>query len=160
MIIKTKSGELKEIIYNEKQLYNYGINRLAEKNYLRQMLLVKMKRLQPDETMINSVLDKLELQKYLSDERFINSYVNRYSHKESVNKIKMRLLQKGAKKEDLEQYLPSFTKDENIETGMNLLIKKFKSYDDEKKDKMIRFLVSKGYQYDTIKKSLEMFKNI
>lgn len=171
MLVKNKKGEIKEIIYDEKQLYNYGINRFSERDYGRQELLVKMKRLQPDLDIVNKVLDKLEEQNYISDEKRAKSLFNQFSHKESINKTIQRIKKIGITKDTIDNVIYEKTsadnllKDEFIEdeieeetkNALDLLVRKFRFYDIEKKDKMVRFLVSKGYRYNNISKAIVLF---
>ncbi len=105
MKIRTKKGEIKEIIYNEQQLYNYGLNRLSSRDYLRAELFTKMSNLQPEADMVNRVLNKLETLGYINDKRRIRSVFNSYKSKESSNKTKNRLIQKGATKDLIEEVL-------------------------------------------------------
>lgn len=167
MLIRTKKGDLKEIIYNEKQLYNYGLNRLASREYGRKELQLKMVRLQPDLDMVNAVLDKLEKLGYLSEERRIKSILSSYSSSESISKTKQRILQKGMDKELLEQIIADKAEELigeqtpiglEIETAVNLLERKFRSFNSEDWNKMVSFLARKGYSYDKIKAAVEVFK--
>lgn len=169
MLIRTKSGTMKEIIYNEQQLYNYGINRLSSRNYARKELLDKMKRLQPDLEQVNRVLDKLEDQKYLSDHNRARSIFNQFNGRESINKIKNRMLQKGVKKDVVENFIEDCILNQEkeyeeqeitseVSDAYDLVLKKFKTYDYEKRDKMTRFLASKGFKYDSINKAIIKLK--
>lgn len=169
MKIRTKKGEIKEIIYNEKQLYNYGLNRLSTREYLRAELFTKMSNLQPEAEMVNGVLDKLESLGYLNDKRRILSFFNSYQHRESPNKTKNRLIQKGATKEliqeimfDLEDNKSTLSYDYDSETdaALILLTRKFKIYNAENKDKMLRFLISRGYNYALCAKTLKIFNEV
>lgn len=163
----------KEIIYDEKKLYNYGINRLSVREYGRKELFQKMIRFQQDSTIIDLVLDKLEKQSYLSDERRIKSLLHQFSSKESINKTKNRLLQKGFTKDQLDDVInvivePSiFDKiedeeetDPEMKKAMSLLEKKYKTYNKDNWDKMVRFLASRGFKYDVISKSIKSFETI
>lgn len=165
---KRKSFVKKEIIYDARQLYNYGINRLSTRNYGRKELSLKMQQYQKDIAMVDSVLDKLEEQGYLSDERRIRSILSQYQYKESINKTKMRLSQKGFTKEQIEEVLEKqveiispdseFTVEE--ETILKLLETKFKLYNKDNWEKMVRFLASKGYKYPVISKCIKLFSEI
>lgn len=171
MLVKNKKGEIKEIIYDERQLYNYVINRISTRDYGRHELLTKMKRLQPDLDMINKVLDKVQDQGYISDSKRARSLFNQFEGKESVNKTTQRILKIGINKDTIEDVLEEMRSQKSVfshqddddeipvetKNAAELLSKKFRSYDFEKKDKMVRFLVSKGYKYDTIKKALNYF---
>jgi SOS response regulatory protein OraA/RecX len=167
MKIRTKKGEIKEIIYNEQQLYNYGLNRLSSRDYLRAELFSKMSNLQPNPDMINKVLDKLETLGYINDKRKIRSVFNAYQLKESLNKTKNRLLQKGATKDLIEEVLfdleeenknIEYEYDSQTDSALILLEKKFKTYQLDNRDKMLRFLISKGYNYTLCSKVLKIFQ--
>lgn len=162
---KRKPYVKKEIIYDSRQLYNYGINRLSTRNYGRKELSLKMQRYQKDVAMVDAVLDKLEEQGYLSDERRIRSILSQYQHKESVNKTKIRLSQKGFTKDQIEEVLEQqieiqdpnneFTAEEEI--ILKLLETKFKFYNKDNWEKMVRFLAAKGYKYPVISKCIKVF---
>lgn len=166
MKIRTKKGEIKEIIYNEQQLYNYGLNRLSSRDYLRAELFTKMSNLQPEAEMVNRVLDKLETLGYINDKRRIRSVFNSYKSKESSNKTKNRLIQKGATKDLIEEVLfeiedsssQVYEYDAETDAALILLDKKFKSYNPDNRDKMLRFLISKGYNYSLCSKVLRIFQ--
>lgn len=167
MKIRTKKGEIKEIIYNEQQLYNYGLNRLSSRDYLRAELFTKMSNLQPDPDMVNKVLDKLENLGYINDKRKIRSFFNSYKNKESANKTKNRLLQKGATKDMIEEVMyeleeenqtVEYEYDSQTDAALLLLNKKFKTYNIDNRDKMLRFLISKGYNYSLCGKVLKIFQ--
>lgn len=159
----------KEYIYNEEKLYNYGINRLSEQDYGRHELFKKMKNLQEDEEIINKVLDKLEGQKYLSDNNRIRSFLMSYSNSESVNKTKQRLIQKGFNKKIIEDVLEEMEhsgiykaiqdKESEEEKALALLIRRYRIYEIDKKEKMSRFLASKGFNFDIISKVMKTFSN-
>lgn len=163
----------KEIIYDEKKLYNYGINRLSVRDYGRNELARKMARFQQDVDMINKALDKLEEQGYLSDERRTISLLNQFSGRESINKTKNRIYQKGLSRDLVEEVIENRTvtlqddeESPELITASELIEKKFKNFDHEKddlqktKEKMIRFLASKGFKYDDIKKAMSKFFNM
>ena len=166
MKIRTKKGEIKEIIYNEQQLYNYGLNRLSSRDYLRVELFTKMSNLQPESEMVNRVLDKLANLGYIDDKKRIRAVLNYYSPKESSNKTKNRLIQKGASKELIDEVLyelkeedtVNYEYDSEIDSGLTLLDRKFDSYNAEIRDKMLRFLISKGFNYTICTKILKIFK--
>ena len=95
MKIRKKDGTFKEIIYSESQLYNYGINRLSEREFGRKELSIKMKRLQPDIAIVENVLSRLEAKNYLSDERRAKSLIRQFIEREGLGKVKQRLALKG-----------------------------------------------------------------
>lgn len=152
-----------KIVYDEKKLYNYGINRLSVRDYGRQELFDKMSKWQEDISIVNKVLDKLESLGYLSEERRIRNLINLYLPKEGIKKLKLRLYQKKLNKELIENILSDLDKNEEYK-AFDLLVKKYKNFvfsDNEekqkKKEKMLRFLVSKGLSYQDGIKAINEF---
>lgn len=160
MLIRTKKGVLKEIIYNEQQLYNYGINRISEREWARKELQTKMRRLHPDLEIVNRVLDKLESQGYLSDARRAKSILNQFNSRESINKTKQRIAMKGVSKEVVQEVIDeNFEGLDEVATAVELLTRKFKEFNPELRDKMMRHLASKGFRFDSISKAIARFKD-
>jgi SOS response regulatory protein OraA/RecX len=171
MLVKTKHGTLKEIIYNETQLFQYGINRLAERDYLRQELAQKMKRLQPNVDIINKVLNDLTDRQYLNEARAIYMYLNKYAGKEALNKTKQRLTQKGANSTTLSECIAEFQQQQsptstNEDSPLSftqqeaylLLQRKYSNPSQYIYQKMLRFLItSRGYSFSDAKAAVTYF---
>lgn len=97
---------------------------------------------------------------YLNEERFTRSYVRGkfYIKKWGKNKIKVNLLQKGISEKlivkaygeiDDNEYLAA------IKTILEKIIPTFKGLKEyQKKQKAIKYLLSKGYEYDLIVKQI------
>ena len=97
---------------------------------------------------------------YLNEERFTRSYVRGkfYLKKWGKNKIKVNLLQKGISEKlivkaygeiDDNEYLAA------IKTILEKIIPTFKGLKEyQKKQKAIKYLLSKGYEYDLIVKQI------
>lgn len=165
MFVRSKNGTLKEIIYNETQLFQYGINRLAERDYLRQELAQKMKRLQPNTDIVNKVLNDLTDRQYLNEARAIYMYLNKYVGKEAINKTKQRLTQKGANPTTLTECIAEFQQQQSpISTSEDsplsftqqeayqLLQRKYSNPSQDIYQKMLRFLItSRGYSFSDAK---------
>ena len=151
---------LSEIEYSAQKLLNYAINRLSSRDYSRQELFNKMNRFKTEPGDIDKTLDRLEQLGYIDDERRAKSLVNQYVKKESLSKVKNRLSQKGISK-DLAQEVIEQAKEEYSESpAVGLLVKKFKLYDKEYWDKMVRFLAGKGFRYDEISKAIKEFSEM
>lgn len=163
----------KPIVYNEKQLYNYGINRLSVREYSRAELEKKMLNYGTPE-LVKNALDKLISQNYLSDIRRAKSIYSQYKEKESLSKVKRRMSEKGITKDTMEEFFEELNEEKElsnidipteIENATQLLLKKYKKIDpnlefDEKnklKQSMIRFLASRGYNFGDIAKAIQAF---
>ena len=163
----------KPIVYNEKQLYNYGINRLSVREYSRAELEKKMLNYGTPE-LVKNALDKLVSQNYLSDIRRAKSIYNQYKQKESSSKVKRRMSEKGITKDTMEELFEQLEEEKTycnsempteIENATHLLLKKYKKIDpdlefeakNKLKQSMIRFLASRGYNFGDISKAIQAF---
>lgn len=108
---------------------------------------------------IDFVIDKLEEYNYINDEEFVTAYINTYSHKYGKYKLKANLLQKGINSQLIDNYMKLF--DFNDEVIYNLAKKyvKNKTLDYNTSQKLIRFLLSRGFSFDEISPVIEKLKN-
>ena len=103
----------------------------------------------PDEA-INAAIEYIESYNYLNDERYAYMYVRNYCNSRSRNRIMQDLYRKGVDKDTINDY----TVDE--EELINMYIIK-RGYDADNasmkdRDKMFRFLISKGFPLDEIQR--------
>lgn len=158
--INKDGTEIPKKIFAPERLYSYCIWLLGRKDYTTFEITQKMKNYQPDEKIIQTTVDKLVASGYINDERRATNIVNAYIKKESSYKIKRRLSEKGVSKDLIEEVIrESVDEDIEIEMASNMLIKKFKYFDKEKKQKYCSFLVSRGYGWDIISKAIDHLKN-
>lgn len=182
MLIRTKTGKLKEIIYDSKKLFVYGINKLAGRDYFRSELFRKMKNLQPDDSIINGVLDKLESDGLLDDRRKVRQLMEAYKVRESPKKTLLRIKQKGACEDAINCVLDEISERESLEgthsnslsssepcghndavqeePGFLLLQRKFKVWAKEDEPRMFRFLASKMYSSHEISRWIRQFREL
>ncbi len=146
-------------IFDAPRLYSYAIWLLSRRDYSSAEMFKKMQKYQPDESMITSVIEKLVKSSYISEERVTINVIKSYSKRESSNKIRRRLIEKGIDKELINSSLEEeLTSDSEKEIALSLLVKKFKTYNPEIRQKYVSFLAGKGYGWDIISKATSMFK--
>ena len=108
----------------------------------------------PDEA-INAAIEYIESYNYLNDERYAYMYVRNYCNSRSRNRIMQDLYRKGVDKDTINNAIESeYTVDE--EELINMYIIK-RGYDADNasmkdRDKMFRFLISKGFPLDEIQR--------
>ena len=101
---------------------------------------------------------------YLNEERFAKSYTRGkfYIKKWGRNKIKNSLLQKGITEKLIQKSFDEIAEKDYEKTLLDLIEKTIITYkglkDYQKKQKLIKFLISKGYEYELILKILESKK--
>ena len=112
------------------------------------------------ESVINSVIEKLKERKFINDTEFAKWWVDQRTRikPRASRLIKFELKQKGIAKELIDEV---FEKDlsSDLEKAKILAEKRMPRYKNEEPkkvyEKMSRFLVSKGFDYDIIKKVIE-----
>ena len=100
------------------------------------------------------VVDFLQDEGYINDERYCRSYVkSKLSLKKwGVNKIKLSLIAKGVDRDIIDEVVSKIDQDSYKEELVNLLKNKKINETDpyKKKAKLIRYAVGKGYSYSLV----------
>lgn len=128
----------------------------------------KMKRKEYEAEEIDKTITFLIGKDFLNDERFAENYAKQLQNRRQGHyKIKLGLQKLGLPAEIIAAKISSISEDSEVEMarelGQEFLAKKFKPKGDEdefqirrrKYDKLGRFLVSRGYSLDTVKKILD-----
>ncbi|MEG1520340.1 MAG: RecX family transcriptional regulator [Clostridia bacterium] len=134
-------GYLSKYRKTEKEL----ANKLVEKGYLPQI--------------VEYVMTKTKDYNFVNDVDYANSYVDFNKHKKGVRLLKMELKNKGVEESILNDL--QVDKDEE-KKYLNALVEKFfknKEVTRENIQKLYRFLLSKGFDYDGAKTALAQFKD-
>jgi len=140
------------------KIYNYCFLLLTSRPYseleIRRKIKTRFKKIRTKQ--INVALEKLKELKYINDAEFAENYINYRTKISPRGKflLKQELLKKGIKESLIEQVLNKIDLDE-LDLAKQLVehkIKSLKSFESQKqKDKLMRFLQSRGFGYDVIK---------
>lgn len=110
-----------------------------------------------EENMLDNIIEYLKEAGYINDKNFIEKTVNNYIALKnlSIKEIQYKLLAKGIKKSDIEDYIYE-NKDElenyEIKSAANIIYKKSNSMEIEE---IKQYLMKKGYKKDNIEEALE-----
>ena len=107
-------------------------------------------------TTIDYVIDKLKEYDYLNDENFAKAYILTYSKKYGKLKLKSQLKMKGIKDSIIDSLLEDVQSD-----SIDLVAKKYMKNKDltyENLQKLMRFLYSRGYEFDDINSCVNRLK--
>lgn len=130
--------------------------RIVEKSYkteseIREKLLLK----EYDVDTINETVKFLKEYSFINDEKYANAYVKDRIKREGKNKIRYSLKKKGLSDDSIESAIRNYIDEESEEmVARNLALKKYniliKRESDKLKlrQKLTRFLISKGYNYE------------
>ena len=156
-----------EILLSEEEIsvYNYGISVLSRYFKSEYELRLKMKNKGFNPQLIDNAISILKERKYLDDERycemFIKDKINISKH--GVRKIKEALYYKGIDKEIIEEKIKCISAESEEERALLLGEKKLlniKENDNRKKmSKLSNYLLGKGFEYETVNKTLRKLLN-
>ena len=108
----------------------------------------------PDEA-INAAIEYIESYNYLNDERYAYMYVRNYCNSRSRNRIMQDLYRKGVDKDTINDAIDSEYSVDEVELIKMYIIKRGYDADNasmKDRDKMFRFLISKGFPLDEIQR--------
>ena len=109
------------------------------------------------EPTVNYVIGKLIEYKYIDDEAYAKAFVLTYGNKYGKLKLQSLLYAKGVS----QKIIDSIIDDIEIESSIDSVADKYmrnKVFDEKTRNKLVRFLMSRGYEYDDIKNVIEKYK--
>lgn len=116
---------------------------------------------------INETLKFLEEYNFINDESYAKAFINDRTKTQGKQKIKYALKNKGVSDEIIEEELSKLDMEKEKENANILALKKYnilikRESDKYKlKEKIIRFLISRGYDYEVAKDAVnEMLKSV
>ena len=133
---------------------NYVSSKLITTKQLKDYLRGKGYKSQ----VISKVVDKFNEYGVINDENFASAFINIKQNSLSKRAIENKLIQKGVNKDVASSYLQEFD-DTEVAIRMAEKFMKTKDYTEENITKLVRHLSYKGFDYETINKVLNNFKN-
>lgn len=135
--------------------------RTVERSYktekeIRDKLLLK----EFDDETIEKTVEFLKEYGFIDDSKFVRMFVKDRIRNQGKNKIKYALLQKGVNKYLIDEVFEELDRDDEIKRAIELCEKKYLSIikresDDFKiKNKITRYLLGRGYDYDIAKECI------
>ncbi len=142
-----------------------AMNLLQKKDYTEKQLRDKLTEGLYSQELMDEAIDYVKSFKYLDDERFARDYITYHMTMRSRNRIVQDLVQKGIDKDLLMPILDEIYEEAGSESGedveleqiQKLLIKKHydKGMDYKDKQKIMAFLMRRGYSMDKIRRAME-----
>jgi regulatory protein len=146
----------------EEKFYNYSLKFLSYRPRSEKEVRDKLKTKQVDSPVIEKIVLKLKEKKFVDDEEFAKGWIeNRLRFKpRSLRLVSIELKQKGIAQELIDKLLDSAKNmSSDLDNAKKLVQKKIKKFEvlprQEIYQKLERFLASKGFNWDTIKKSID-----
>lgn len=141
--------------------------RIIERTYKTEKEITdKLREKGYDEKSINRTIDFMEEYNLLNDKKYADMYIKDKIKVQGINKIKYNLLRKGVCEEVITDKITNISKDDEKEGALKLAQKKYNQIINREQDKykvsqkLYRFLVSKGYDYDCINEVIKKVINM
>ncbi|RKM57574.1 regulatory protein RecX [Butyrivibrio sp. CB08] len=141
-----------------------AMNLLQKKDYTVKQLRDKLAEGLYAPDIIDDAIGYVKMYKYLDDDRYARDYITYHMSTRSKNRIIQDLMKKGISKEDLlpimEELYSEESGDVELEQVRALLDKKHydpDTTDFKEKQKIMAFLVRRGFQMSTIRKAMDCY---
>jgi len=150
----------------EDKFYNKALEFLSYRPRSEKEVRDKLKAKQVEPHIIEKIIIKLKEKRFLNDEEFAKGWIenrNRFKPR-SLRLIKIELKQKGITQDIIEKTINDKELMINdLDSAKELVEKKMKRFKDLPKQEIYqrlgRFLASKGFNWDTIKKAIDEILN-
>ena len=108
---------------------------------------------------IDYVVEKLRSYDFLNDGAYAENYVGFAARKKGGRLIRMELRGKGIDENDIDAALETIDEEQEIQTASEILEKymRHKTRDKETLQKAYRYLMGKGFEYETIRAALKAY---
>ena len=164
-----KEGELEEDIFNEimteilpKRALDRSLKIITGRDMTEGMIKDKLKEDLYPADIIDSVIERLKQERLINDERFIRGFIEGKSSKKSKRDIMVALSSKRVDMNLAERIYAELFEEGSLSDEKELIIKllekrhyDFEKADFEEKQKQIRYLLGKGFSYDSIHSALK-----
>ncbi len=133
---------------------NYGLWHLGRRDHSKHELKIKLGRKTDNDEWIEEVIEQLDKSGFLDDQRFVDNFLREYNQfkKFGPTRIKQEFRLKGIDNELVRSTMEQSEFD-YFESALEYMNNKY-SYpieDRKEKDKITRFLLSRGFTFDMIK---------
>ena len=143
--------------------YNLSLRFLSYRPRSEKEMLDYLEKKKLDEKTIAQIIARLGEYKYIDDTEFAKFWIEqriKFKHK-PIRVIEFELKQKGINKDLIDDVLSKLedSKKLDLESAKKLAVKKLDFYRDldvkKRREKVMSYLLRKGFNYDLVKKSLE-----
>jgi regulatory protein len=147
----------------EEKFYNFALHYLSYRTRSEKEVRDKLKAKQVEPQIIEKIISKLKEKKFINDEEFARMWIenrNRFKPR-SLRLIKLELKQKGIDPEIIESRIKNqeLGTESDLKQAKKLVEKRIERLKNFPKQeiyqKLGRYLASKGFNWDTIKKAID-----
>ncbi|MBR6383362.1 MAG: regulatory protein RecX [Lachnospiraceae bacterium] len=164
-----KLGEMSEEVFKEifleilpKRALDRSLKIITGRDMTEGMIRDKLREDLYPSDIIDTVIDKLKQERLINDERFIRGFIEGKSSKKSKRDIMVALSSKRVDMNLAEKIYAELSEEGSLSDEKELIIKllekrhyDFENADFDEKQKQIRYLLGKGFSYDSIHSALK-----
>jgi len=144
----------------ENDMYNkaliYILRSPRTENEIRQFLSRKK---ECSHDMTERIIGRLKTMNYINDEAYARMFASAKHVKTSARAIKQKLKNKGVKAEYVELATSDIGDQGELAEMIATKYMRYKDYDEKTLQKLFRYLVSKGFEYDTVNEIVRKYKD-
>lgn len=148
--LEVEDEYLNGVIYESEKItvFNKCLDYIGSSYKTSKQVRDYLKRKEYADDLIKCTIEKLKEYRVLDDDNFAEMYINTYKNKYGNGILRKKLFEKGVSREIIDKYLEDNVPDEEI--VYNLAIKKLgqKPATYENMSKIMRFLASRGWDFD------------
>lgn len=146
----------------EEKAYNLALKFLSYRPRSEHEVRERLKKKKVENPLVEKIISKLKEKRFINDEEFVRWWIEsriNFKHR-SIRLIKLELKQKGIDQELIERMInDKGLMINDLDQAEKLTEKRIKRYKDLPKNKIYeklgRYLASKGFNWDTIKRSID-----
>ena len=154
------TDKLQEVVFESDVMIatNLAMNYVSSKLITTKQLKDYLRGKGYKSNVVSRVVDKFNEYGVLNDENFANAFVSIKQNSLSKRALEQKLMQKGVNKDIAKTCLEEFD-DESVAIRTAEKFMKAKEYTEENITKLLRHLSYKGFDYETISKTIGYLKN-
>lgn len=139
---------------NHEDIWKLALHILGRRSHSEYELRQKLYSKDYAATQIDDVINRLLAYDYVNDNKLATSLFAKYLQvgKYSLNNMICKLKQRGLPDDVIKNVTNSFDCEEEWTSALKIVNSRFKSFDDISKDKIYRFLATRGFGSTTIRK--------
>lgn len=155
--------KIKEVLEEEEFIScrAYGLRVIERSHKTEKELIRKMQDREYKENIINRVIEIFKKYDYINDEKYAYMFARDKIKTQGRVNIRQKLLMKGIDESIVNEVISSLGEEEQYDTARRLAVKKYNLLSSKESDsrvvrqKLFRFLVSKGYDFDLSNKVIK-----
>jgi regulatory protein len=146
------------LLNNHNEIWPYSLHLITQRSYSKRELQQKLHYKGYNDDSIDKVIQRLEEYSYINDLKLADNLFHKYlqANKYSIKQIHYKLKQRGLPDAILSELMKHHDDIEEWQIALKIVNIRFKDFETITKEKIYRYLASKGFSSSSIHKVLEV----